>query len=90
MALAQVAFAGYPALLQRLLNEGADVDQAWHARERPIGMDDGCTALQCACHNGHAACAKLLLDRGANIDKVDDMDPSGPSQRRCSGCTTCR
>ena len=51
------------AILERLLDAGIPVDSTQHG---------GFTALHSACQNADQACIKLLLERGADIDKPAD------------------
>jgi hypothetical protein len=37
-------------------------------------VQDGWTPLHCACFGGHAECAKLLLQAGADADKVTEVN----------------
>lgn len=46
-----------------LLDHGAAVNQA---------MNDGASPLWIACQNGHEACARLLLDGGADVNRADE------------------
>ena len=58
MAAAQ----GDVARVQRLVESGADV--AW-------ADTFGSTALHCACTNGHAVCARLLITARASVDQTN-------------------
>jgi ankyrin repeat protein len=60
IALTQAASIGDIATVQKLLGEGADVDQA--------SDKGGYTALINSSSNGHIEVARLLLARGANVN----------------------
>jgi len=63
-ALAEAARAGDSKQIQRLLDEGADVN----ARGDTLHW----TALMEACSRGHLNVVKLLLDNGAEVNDVTD------------------
>merc|ERR1712000_198887 len=54
--------------------------------------DDGWSSLHVACENGHAGCATILLDHGANMDIQDYNDWNTPLHIVCQygheGCVT--
>ena len=58
-------------------------------------MQDGATPLHSACFNGHKEVAQLLLDRGANIDRAENVSIShflalhACVISECHGLTTC-
>lgn len=55
---------GNLCLLTKLLDRGFDVND----RDRENGM----TLLSLSCYNGHVECARVLIERGADIDSGDD------------------
>jgi ankyrin repeat protein len=69
-ALVQAAEAGHSAAVSLMLDLGFPVD----AR----GGDDGATALHAAAYSGSASTARLLIDRGADIEAHDTRWDSGP------------
>uniref|UniRef100_A0A7S3RH95 ANK_REP_REGION domain-containing protein n=1 Tax=Emiliania huxleyi TaxID=2903 RepID=A0A7S3RH95_EMIHU len=58
LLVVHVCRTGDANALRRLLQE---------AKGRATAADDGTTALECACREGHTACVRLLLAGGANI-----------------------
>jgi ankyrin repeat protein len=64
--LAYAAEVGNPAMLEKLLASGADVDSA---------TNNGMTPLMRAASNGHLQVVRLLLDHGADLDakRVDGL-----------------
>ncbi len=61
------------AILERLLDAGIPVNATQHG---------GFTALHSACQNADQACIKLLLARGADIDKPADDGRTPASLRQ--------
>jgi len=60
--LINASFYGNEALLEWLLENGADID----------AQDvNGFTALHFACQEGHLQCVKILLNRKSNINNLD-------------------
>jgi ankyrin repeat protein len=70
------AKGGHTAVLQVLLDYGADVDAATDSTEEPVGTPAGATALHNAAVNGHTAAIQLLVDAGADVQATES-----------SGCT---
>lgn len=66
--LHDAASKGLEQTIQRLLDQGASIN----ALDR-----EGSTALQLAIRNGHERVVKLLLDRGADVDR-----PCGPLSKK--------
>ena len=52
-------------------------------------MNNGCTPLYVACQNGHVDAARLLLDRGAEVDRATE-DGRTPLYIACSTATSTR
>jgi hypothetical protein len=66
--LLRVAAEGQEAVVQLLLEKGADVESK---------DDGGRTPLWWAAANGHEAVVKLLLEKGADVESKDDDDGGG-------------
>ena len=58
LLVVHVCRAGDADALRQLLHD---------AKGRATAVDDGMTALECACQEGHAACVEILLAGGADI-----------------------
>ena len=59
VAVIRAALEGQLGEVERLLNEGADVD---------VKADSGSTALMVASHNGNVEMVRLLLKNGADVN----------------------
>lgn len=58
---------GLPKLAEKLINIGADVNLIFEPMLLPM-HEIGATALALASRNGHLSVAKMLIEKGANVD----------------------
>lgn len=65
-ALREACIVGDEEQVLALLEAGAEVE---------LADGDGCTPLMIACDKGHEACARLLLDFGANANHANTEGP---------------
>lgn len=63
-ALRVAASYGYVSIVDRLLREGVSCNTTTRVRSTP---------LHAACHGGHAACVRLLLEADADVWTVDEL-----------------
>jgi serine/threonine protein kinase len=64
-AIHQAAGCGSEAIVQALLDSGAEVDL-----QNPVGQ----TALHCAARNGYEGVVRLLLQKGASVNAKDENE----------------
>ena len=103
-AILDAARSGNLADLRRLLDSGVSVDakdkvrpsaraqSAALTRSPRWDAQDGLTPLHLAADEGHTECAKLLLDKGADVNAKSNVRPSARAQPaalthspRCTG-----
>ena len=69
--LLTAAKADAPEIVKLLITHGAQADQAVTPDVcGVISVDDGYTPLMAACYNGSTECALLLIEAGADVNKV--------------------
>lgn len=61
-ALSLAAVKGHLAVVNRLIQKGADID---------LADSDGITSIMCTAFGGHEKVVRLLIDEGANITATD-------------------
>lgn len=78
--LFSAAFCGKEQRLRRLLEGGEGAE--W-ARLIDWTGEQGVTPLHAACQQGHAACARLLVERRANVNSVGEEGGETPLLTAC-------
>jgi len=82
--LREACRAGNLRAVRSLIRDiGADVNKA------SKGASEGETPLLLACKNGHVCCARLLIENGADVDKVMTDDGRTPLLEACEKGHAC-